>query len=35
LVADSNVRAPTLIIVGQVVRLHEKLRWFKLPKVPD
>ncbi len=32
LVADSNVHAPTLIIVGQVVRLHEKLRWFKLPK---
>lgn len=28
LVADNDVHAPTLIIVGEVVRLHEKLRWF-------
>ncbi|MGH8502958.1 MAG: siroheme synthase CysG [Gammaproteobacteria bacterium] len=29
LVSDNAVQAPTLIIVGQVVRLHERLRWFK------
>jgi uroporphyrin-III C-methyltransferase / precorrin-2 dehydrogenase / sirohydrochlorin ferrochelatase len=29
IVEKSNVRAPTLIIVGDVVRLHDKLRWFK------
>jgi uroporphyrin-III C-methyltransferase / precorrin-2 dehydrogenase / sirohydrochlorin ferrochelatase len=29
LVARNDVHAPTLIIVGEVVRLHEKLRWFK------
>jgi uroporphyrin-III C-methyltransferase/precorrin-2 dehydrogenase/sirohydrochlorin ferrochelatase len=29
LVERSNVRAPTLVIVGDVVRLHEKLRWFE------
>ncbi|MDX1594002.1 MAG: siroheme synthase, partial [Gammaproteobacteria bacterium] len=28
-VASAAVRAPTLIIVGQVVRLHEKLAWFE------
>jgi uroporphyrin-III C-methyltransferase/precorrin-2 dehydrogenase/sirohydrochlorin ferrochelatase len=28
-VAGSHVRAPTLIIVGEVVRLHEKLAWFE------
>jgi uroporphyrin-III C-methyltransferase / precorrin-2 dehydrogenase / sirohydrochlorin ferrochelatase len=28
LVARANVKAPTLIIVGQVVRLHDRLRWF-------
>jgi len=27
-VAEASVRAPTLIIVGEVVRLHEKLAWF-------
>jgi uroporphyrin-III C-methyltransferase/precorrin-2 dehydrogenase/sirohydrochlorin ferrochelatase len=27
-VAERNVRAPTLIIVGRVVTLREKLRWF-------
>jgi len=29
LVAKNNVKAPTLIIVGEVVQLHEKLSWFK------
>jgi uroporphyrin-III C-methyltransferase / precorrin-2 dehydrogenase / sirohydrochlorin ferrochelatase len=29
IVETSNVRAPTLIIVGDVVRLREKLRWFE------
>ncbi|MFL6655216.1 MAG: siroheme synthase CysG [Sulfurifustis sp.] len=28
IVERSDVHAPTLIIVGDVVRLHEKLRWF-------
>ena len=27
-IAATTVRAPTLIIVGEVVRLHEKLAWF-------
>ncbi|MDX9874494.1 MAG: siroheme synthase CysG, partial [Spongiibacteraceae bacterium] len=27
-VAEAGVRAPTLIIVGEVVRLHRKLAWF-------
>ena len=27
-VADSGVSAPTLIVVGDVVRLHDSLRWF-------
>jgi uroporphyrin-III C-methyltransferase/precorrin-2 dehydrogenase/sirohydrochlorin ferrochelatase len=29
LVVSSEVKAPTIIIVGQVVRLHERLRWFR------
>ena len=29
LVKKHNVKAPTLIIVGEVVDLHEKLHWFK------
>jgi uroporphyrin-III C-methyltransferase / precorrin-2 dehydrogenase / sirohydrochlorin ferrochelatase len=29
IVETSNVHAPTLIIVGDVVRLREKLRWFE------
>jgi uroporphyrin-III C-methyltransferase / precorrin-2 dehydrogenase / sirohydrochlorin ferrochelatase len=29
IVERGQVRAPTLIIVGQVVRLHEKLHWFR------
>lgn len=28
-VADQSVRAPTLIIVGEVVRLRDKLAWFE------
>lgn len=28
-VAESEIHAPTLIIVGEVVRLHEMLHWFK------
>lgn len=33
LVNKENIKAPTLIIVGEVVHLHETLRWF-LPQVP-
>ncbi|HBR95919.1 MAG TPA: uroporphyrinogen-III C-methyltransferase [Gammaproteobacteria bacterium] len=29
LVRSNDVRAPTLIIVGEVVSLHEKLKWFR------
>ncbi len=29
LVEENNVSAPTLIIVGEVVALHEKLKWFR------
>ncbi|MEX2576964.1 MAG: siroheme synthase, partial [Halofilum sp. (in: g-proteobacteria)] len=29
LIARHDVQAPTLIIVGDVVRLHRKLQWFK------
>lgn len=29
LVARGEVQAPTLIIVGEVVRLHDRLRWFE------
>lgn len=29
IVSDSAVHAPTLTIVGEVVRLHEKLKWFR------
>ncbi len=28
-IAGAEVRAPTLILVGEVVRLHEKLAWFE------
>ncbi|MFT4649952.1 MAG: uroporphyrin-III C-methyltransferase/precorrin-2 dehydrogenase/sirohydrochlorin ferrochelatase, partial [Flavobacteriales bacterium] len=28
LVRQNNIKAPTLIIVGEVVNLHHKLRWF-------
>lgn len=33
LVNKENIKAPTLIIVGEVVRLHETLNWF-LPQSP-
>jgi uroporphyrin-III C-methyltransferase/precorrin-2 dehydrogenase/sirohydrochlorin ferrochelatase len=29
LVEQNDVKAPTLIVVGEVVQLHEKLHWFK------
>ncbi len=29
IVEHAGVKAPTLIIVGQVVRLHERLKWFE------
>ena len=29
LVHKNNVKAPTLIVVGEVVELHKKLHWFK------
>ena len=29
LVIDSKVRAPTLTIIGEVVKLHDKLHWYK------
>ena len=29
IIADNEVRAPTLIIVGEVVALHERLGWYK------
>jgi uroporphyrin-III C-methyltransferase/precorrin-2 dehydrogenase/sirohydrochlorin ferrochelatase len=28
-VAEHEVRAPTLVIVGEVVQLREKLAWFE------
>ena len=32
----NEIKAPTLIIVGQVVQLHEKLNWYKVGnKIPD
>ncbi len=30
IVANSNIKAPTLIIVGTVVSLHDKLNWFQV-----
>lgn len=32
---QAGLKPPTLIIVGEVVRLHEKLRWFDPQGVPD
>jgi uroporphyrin-III C-methyltransferase/precorrin-2 dehydrogenase/sirohydrochlorin ferrochelatase len=32
LVKNNEVRAPTLIIVGEVVSLHNQLNWFKTGK---
>jgi uroporphyrin-III C-methyltransferase/precorrin-2 dehydrogenase/sirohydrochlorin ferrochelatase len=28
-VAEQSVRAPTLVIVGEVVKLRDKLAWFE------
>jgi uroporphyrin-III C-methyltransferase/precorrin-2 dehydrogenase/sirohydrochlorin ferrochelatase len=30
-IANEQVKAPTLIIVGNVVKLHDKLNWFRSP----
>jgi uroporphyrin-III C-methyltransferase/precorrin-2 dehydrogenase/sirohydrochlorin ferrochelatase len=35
LVRLNEVKAPTLIIVGNVVKLHEKLNWYKSKKLPN
>lgn len=35
LVANAEIHPPTLIIVGEVVKLHEKLAWFEGPDAPD
>jgi uroporphyrin-III C-methyltransferase/precorrin-2 dehydrogenase/sirohydrochlorin ferrochelatase len=32
MVKDNDVKPPTLIIVGEVVKMHEKLRWFMLDR---
>jgi uroporphyrin-III C-methyltransferase/precorrin-2 dehydrogenase/sirohydrochlorin ferrochelatase len=29
IIADNDVRAPTLILVGEVVALHDRLGWYK------
>jgi uroporphyrin-III C-methyltransferase/precorrin-2 dehydrogenase/sirohydrochlorin ferrochelatase len=29
IIADNEVRAPTLMLVGEVVKLHDKLGWYK------
>jgi uroporphyrin-III C-methyltransferase/precorrin-2 dehydrogenase/sirohydrochlorin ferrochelatase len=34
LVRESEVKAPTLAIIGEVVRLHEKLAWFRTETEP-
>jgi uroporphyrin-III C-methyltransferase / precorrin-2 dehydrogenase / sirohydrochlorin ferrochelatase len=31
LVANQSIKAPTIIIIGTVVSLHNKLKWFKTP----
>lgn len=35
LVEREQPKPPTLIIVGEVVQLHEKLRWYKAPAQPQ
>lgn len=35
LAEKAGLKPPTLIIVGEVVKLHEKLRWFDPEGVPD
>jgi uroporphyrin-III C-methyltransferase/precorrin-2 dehydrogenase/sirohydrochlorin ferrochelatase len=34
-VRDADVKPPTIIIVGEVVKLHEKLHWFEPPPGAD
>lgn len=34
LLEDREIRPPSLLIVGEVVRLHEKLDWFRPPAPP-
>ncbi|HLF24360.1 MAG TPA: siroheme synthase CysG [Burkholderiales bacterium] len=34
IVERSGVKAPTLIVVGEVVKLHQKLRWFRPGEPP-
>ncbi len=34
IVEREKPKPPTLIIVGEVVKLHEKLNWYKAPEVP-
>lgn len=29
IIAENDVRAPTIIIVGEVVQLHDRLRWYR------
>jgi uroporphyrin-III C-methyltransferase/precorrin-2 dehydrogenase/sirohydrochlorin ferrochelatase len=29
LISENDIKPPTLIIVGEVVKLHEKMRWFR------
>lgn len=35
LVAQHDVKAPTLVIIGEVVQLHDKLAWFKPEQVVE
>jgi uroporphyrin-III C-methyltransferase/precorrin-2 dehydrogenase/sirohydrochlorin ferrochelatase len=35
IVHRSDVKAPTLIIIGEVVRLRERLNWFKPPRMRE
>lgn len=35
IVRNANVHAPTLIIIGEVVRLHNKLSWFEPTATPE
>ena len=32
---EARLKPPTLIIVGEVVKLHEKLKWFEPDQAPD
>jgi len=35
LVSAAEVTAPTLVIIGEVVKLHDKLAWFQHSKIPS